>query len=62
MSLVNRPNHVIANQRFFQAPSNTLLFLRGPRDKLFAYSTFLVLGTGLAGSLWGAIKMAKGEK
>ncbi|KAM3586209.1 hypothetical protein VKS41_002736 [Umbelopsis sp. WA50703] len=62
MSLVNRPNNVIAQQRHFQAPSNTLLFLRGPRDKLFAYSTFLVLGTGVLGSLWGAIKMAKGEK
>ncbi|KAG2182322.1 hypothetical protein INT43_007252, partial [Umbelopsis isabellina] len=59
MSLVNRPNNVIANQRYFQAPSNTLLFLRGPRDKFFAYTTFLVLGTGVLGSLWGAVKMAK---
>ncbi|CAO3677306.1 unnamed protein product [Umbelopsis ramanniana] len=62
MSLVNRPNHVIASQRFFQAPSNTLLYLRGPRDKLFVYTTFLVLGTGVVGSLYGAIKMARGQK
>ncbi|KAL1926779.1 hypothetical protein VTP01DRAFT_5425 [Rhizomucor pusillus] len=62
MSLVNRPNRVIEHQKFFQAPSNQLLFLRGPRDKLFVYSTFLVLGTGLVGSLWGAVKMARGDK
>ncbi|KAG2188984.1 hypothetical protein INT44_004126 [Umbelopsis vinacea] len=62
MSLVNRPNNVIASQRFFQAPSNTLLYLRGPRDKFIVYSTFLVLGTGVVGSLWGAIKMARGQK
>ncbi|KAI8888382.1 hypothetical protein K501DRAFT_210420 [Backusella circina FSU 941] len=62
MSLVTRPNHVIANQRFFQAPSNTLLYLRGPRDKIFVYTTFLVLGTGVLGSLYGAINMARGKK
>ncbi|KAI8393399.1 uncharacterized protein BYT42DRAFT_550918 [Radiomyces spectabilis] len=62
MSLVNRPNHVLANQRYFQAPSNQLLFMRGPRDKLFVYGTFLVLGTGLVGALWGAGRMIRGEK
>ncbi|KAI8074325.1 uncharacterized protein B0P05DRAFT_548116 [Gilbertella persicaria] len=62
MSLVNRPNNVQAYQKFFQAPSNTLLWLRGPRDKLFVYSTFLVLGTGLVGSLVGAVNMARGKK
>ncbi|KAI9360172.1 hypothetical protein BD770DRAFT_362275 [Pilaira anomala] len=62
MSLVDRPNTILAKQRYFQAPSNTLLFLRGPRDKLFVYTTFLVLGTGVAGSLWGAINMARGNK
>ncbi|RCI05729.1 hypothetical protein CU098_013517 [Rhizopus stolonifer] len=62
MSLVNRPNNVIANQRYFQAPSNTLLFLRGPRDKLFVYSTFAILGVGIVGSLYGAVNMARGKK
>ncbi|KAI9249307.1 hypothetical protein BY458DRAFT_525622 [Sporodiniella umbellata] len=62
MSLVNRPNTVLANQRYFQAPSNTLLFLRGPRDKLFVYSTFAVLSVGLAGALYGAVNMARGKK
>ncbi|KAG2224116.1 hypothetical protein INT45_000131 [Circinella minor] len=62
MSLVNRPNNIIQQQRFWQAPSNQLLFLRGPRDKLFVYTTFLVIGTGLAGTAWGVIKMARGQK
>ncbi|KAI9272342.1 hypothetical protein EDC94DRAFT_690738 [Helicostylum pulchrum] len=62
MSLVNRPNTVLAKQRYFQAPSNTLLFLRGPRDKLFVYTTFLVLGTGVVGSLWGAMDMIRGKR
>ncbi|CDS05571.1 hypothetical protein K492DRAFT_190751 [Lichtheimia hyalospora FSU 10163] len=62
MSLVNRPNRIIQQQRFWQAPSNELLYIRGPRDKLFVYTTFLVLGTGLLGSLWGTVKMARGQK
>ncbi|KAI9274292.1 hypothetical protein BDA99DRAFT_497087 [Phascolomyces articulosus] len=62
MSLVNRPNRIIEQQRFWQAPSNQLLYIRGPRDKLFVYTTFLLIGTGLAGSLWGAVKMARGQK
>ncbi|KAF1800858.1 hypothetical protein V8B55DRAFT_1532156 [Mucor lusitanicus] len=62
MSLVNRPNRVLEQQRYFQQPSNKLLFMRGPRDKLFVYGTFLVLGTGLVGGLWGAVKMARGVK
>ncbi|EIE90653.1 hypothetical protein RO3G_15364 [Rhizopus delemar RA 99-880] len=62
MSLVNRPNNVLANQRYFQAPSNTLLFLRGPRDKVFVYSTAAVLGVGLVGALYGAVNMARGKK
>ncbi|KAG2233757.1 hypothetical protein BDF21DRAFT_357637 [Thamnidium elegans] len=62
MSLVNRPNNILAQQRYFQAPSNTLLFLRGPRDKLFVYTTFLILGTGVVGSLVGAVNMARGKR
>ncbi|KAI7863183.1 hypothetical protein BDF14DRAFT_1998616 [Spinellus fusiger] len=62
MSLVHRPNNILAQQRFYQAPSNQLLFLRGPRDKLFVYTTFLVIGTGLLGTVWGTIKMARGQK
>ncbi|KAI9317493.1 hypothetical protein BX666DRAFT_2026771 [Dichotomocladium elegans] len=62
MSLINRPNRIIEHQRYWQAPSNQLLFLRGPRDKLFVYTTFAVLGVGLLGSVWGTVKMARGQK
>ncbi|CAO3647381.1 unnamed protein product [Mucor hiemalis] len=62
MSLVNRPNLVVQKQRLFQQPSKAPLFLRGPRDKLFVYGTFLVLSTGLVGSLWGAVQMSRGVK
>ncbi|KAI8097587.1 uncharacterized protein BX664DRAFT_326742 [Halteromyces radiatus] len=62
MSLVNRPNNILAQQRYFQAPSNTPLFLRGPRDKLFVYGTFLVLGTGLIGALYGTTRMVRDLK
>ncbi|KAI8331577.1 hypothetical protein BC941DRAFT_517539 [Chlamydoabsidia padenii] len=62
MSLVNRPNNILAQQRYFQAPSKSPLFLRGPRDKLFVYGTFLVLGTGLVGSLYGATRMVRDLK
>ncbi|KAI8344292.1 hypothetical protein BC941DRAFT_408266 [Chlamydoabsidia padenii] len=62
MSLIDRPNHVISHQRYFQAPSKTPLFLRGPRDKLFVYGTFLILSTGLAGSLYGATRLARDLK
>ncbi|RCH93581.1 hypothetical protein CU097_005833 [Rhizopus azygosporus] len=62
MSLVNRPNNVLAHQRYFQAPSNTPLFLRGPRDKLFVFTTFAVLSVGVAGALYGAVNMARVSK
>ncbi|KAI9483562.1 MAG: hypothetical protein EXX96DRAFT_146825 [Benjaminiella poitrasii] len=62
MSLVNKPNRVLEKQRYFQQPSNKLLFLRGPRDKFFVYTTFIILGTGLVGSLYGVTKLAKGVK
>ncbi|CAO3628642.1 hypothetical protein BJ944DRAFT_239718 [Cunninghamella echinulata] len=62
MSLVNRPNNVLAQQRYFQAPSKTPLFLRGPRDKLFVYTTFFVIGTGLVGSLYGLTRMVRDLK
>ncbi|ORX62957.1 hypothetical protein DM01DRAFT_1314663 [Hesseltinella vesiculosa] len=62
MSLVNRPNRVLAQQRFFQAPSQTPLFLRGPRDKFFVGLTGLVLGVGLVGSLYGATRMVRDLK
>ncbi|ORE15039.1 hypothetical protein CU097_004482 [Rhizopus azygosporus] len=62
MSLVNRPNNVLAHQRYFQAPSNTPLFLRGPRDKFFVFTTFAILSVGVAGSLYGAVNMARVSK
>ncbi|KAI8983595.1 hypothetical protein BDB01DRAFT_760626 [Pilobolus umbonatus] len=62
MSLVTRPNRILAQQKYFQANANTLLFLRGPRDKLFVYGTFLVLGTGLAGTLVGLSNLVRGNK
>ncbi|KAI8070858.1 hypothetical protein BC940DRAFT_295750 [Gongronella butleri] len=62
MSLVNRPNRILAQQRFFQAPSQTPLFLRGPRDRLFVYGTALILGVGLIGSLHGASRMVRDAK
>ncbi|KAI9323734.1 hypothetical protein BX666DRAFT_1889891 [Dichotomocladium elegans] len=60
--MLNRPNHVIQNQRHFQAPSAVPLWLKGRRDRLYAFVVFGAIGVGLTGSLWGTVKMAKGEK
>ncbi|KAI9027513.1 hypothetical protein CLU79DRAFT_832891 [Phycomyces nitens] len=60
--LINRPNHVLANQRLFQAPSQTPLWLKGPRDKFIVSIVFAGLGIGLSGVFYGSFKMAKGEK
>ncbi|OZJ03443.1 hypothetical protein BZG36_03177 [Bifiguratus adelaidae] len=62
MSLVIRPNRVPAQQALFQAPSHTPLYLKGPRDRFFVFTTFGVLGLGLIGALYGATKMARGQK
>lgn len=46
---INRPNHVIQNQRYFQAPSKTPLWLKGPRDKVYAVVAFTAIGVGVLG-------------
>ncbi|KAL0093568.1 hypothetical protein F4703DRAFT_1830171 [Phycomyces blakesleeanus] len=53
---INRPNHVLANQRHFQAPSHTPLWLKGPRDKFIVSIVFAGLGIGLSGALYGSFK------
>lgn len=54
--LVNRPNRVIEHQRYFQAPSQTPLWLKGPRDKAYAIVVFTAIGVGLTGALYGTYK------
>ncbi|KAI7904915.1 uncharacterized protein BX663DRAFT_501023 [Cokeromyces recurvatus] len=54
--LVNRPNNVIANQRYFQAPSQTPLWIKGKRDKLFVTIIFAGLGVGVVGAIIGTGK------
>ncbi|GAA5809875.1 hypothetical protein MFLAVUS_003290 [Mucor flavus] len=60
--LINRPNNVIANQRYFQAPSQTPLWIKGKRDKLIVSIVFAGLGVGVLGSLTGCIQMVIGKK
>ncbi|KAI8079319.1 hypothetical protein BDF21DRAFT_383493 [Thamnidium elegans] len=59
---INRPNNVIANQRYFQAPSQTPLWIKGKRDKLIVSIVFAGLGVGVLGSLTGAVQMIIGKK
>lgn len=54
--LVNRPNNVLANQRYFQAPSQTPLWIRGKRDKFIVSIVFAGLGLGVAGALTGCVQ------
>lgn len=54
--LVNRPNRVIEHQHYFQAPSQTPLWLKGPRDKAYAIVVFTAIGVGLTGALYGTYK------
>ncbi|KAI9252947.1 hypothetical protein BDA99DRAFT_563250 [Phascolomyces articulosus] len=60
--MINRPNRVLAHQRYFQAPSQTPLWLKGPRDKIYAFVAFGTIGFAVTGALYGTYKMAKGEK
>ncbi|KAG2209430.1 uncharacterized protein EV154DRAFT_569127 [Mucor mucedo] len=60
--LINRPNNVLANQRYFQAPSQAPLWIKGKRDKLIVTIVFAGLGVGVIGSLTGAVKMVIGKK
>lgn len=54
--MLNRPNNVIANQRYFQAPSRTPLWIKGKRDKFIVSIVFAGLAVGVVGSVHGAIK------
>lgn len=54
--MINRPNRVIEHQRYFQAPSQTPLWLKGPRDKVYAFFAFSMIGVGLTGALYGTYK------
>jgi hypothetical protein len=51
--LLNRPNNVIANQRHFQAPSQTPLWIKGKRDKFIVTIVFAGLSVGVVGALAG---------
>ncbi|KAI9225917.1 MAG: hypothetical protein DHS80DRAFT_33231 [Piptocephalis tieghemiana] len=56
------PQQIIEKQKFFQKPSHTPLFLRGPRDKLvFAlFSGSVLVGLGLSST--GLVQMIRGKK
>lgn len=54
--LVNRTNNVLSNQRYFQAPSQAPLWIKGKRDRLIVTVVFAGLGVGLVGSLTGVVK------
>ncbi|KAI8882128.1 hypothetical protein K501DRAFT_251956 [Backusella circina FSU 941] len=55
-SFSKRPNHVIANQRHFQAHNNVPLFLKGKRDKFFLTVVLAGLSVGVIGSTIGVVK------
>ena len=54
--MINRPNRVIQQQKYFQAPSQTPLWLKGPRDKVYAFVAFGTIGFALTGALYGTFK------
>ncbi|KAI1298189.1 hypothetical protein EDD11_006871 [Mortierella claussenii] len=62
MSIINRPNPVPHLQRLYQTPTHVPIYLRRGGDKFIitAFSSLIVIG--LAGSLYGATKMARGVK
>ncbi|ORE14607.1 hypothetical protein BCV71DRAFT_186962 [Rhizopus microsporus] len=54
--MINRPNHVIQNQRHFQASTPVPLWLKGKRDKLFVSIVFVGLTVGVLGAFEGTIR------
>ncbi|SAM06135.1 hypothetical protein [Absidia glauca] len=60
-SVVEQPNHVIQHQRYFQAPSKTPLWLKGPRDKVYAVVAFTAIGVGVLGVANGVYRMVIGK-
>lgn len=54
--LINRPNNVRANQIYFQAPSQTPLWIKGKRDKFIVSLVFAGLSVGVAGVLAGTVE------
>ncbi|KAF9903808.1 hypothetical protein EC991_003366 [Linnemannia zychae] len=62
MSLINRPNPVPHLQRMYQTPTHVPIYLRKGGDKFIMTAFGSMLLVGLAGSLYGATKMARGVK
>ncbi|KAG0325337.1 hypothetical protein BG004_003247 [Podila humilis] len=62
MSLIQRPNQVPQLQRMYQAPSHVPIYLRKGGDKFIMAGFCGIMAVGLAGSLFGATKMARGVK
>ncbi|KAF9425983.1 hypothetical protein BGZ94_007059 [Podila epigama] len=62
MSLINRPNQVPQLQRMYQAPSHTPIYMRKSGDKFVMTAFVSIMAVGLVGSLFGATKMARGDK
>ncbi|CAO3653553.1 unnamed protein product [Mucor hiemalis] len=60
--LINRPNNVRANQIYFQAPSQTPLWIKGKRDKFIVSLVFAGLSVGVAGVLVGTVDMVRGKR
>ncbi|KAI9139463.1 hypothetical protein BKA69DRAFT_635591 [Paraphysoderma sedebokerense] len=52
-SIVNKPNHIVERQKFWQTPSERPLFMRTPKDRfglaLYTVASLTVLGTTLYG-------------
>ncbi|KAF9310463.1 hypothetical protein BGZ81_000256 [Podila clonocystis] len=62
MSLINRPNQVPHLQRMYQTPTHVPIYLRKGGDKFVMTAFCGLMAVGLAGSLYGATKMARGVK
>ncbi|KAI8097260.1 uncharacterized protein BX664DRAFT_356519 [Halteromyces radiatus] len=60
--MLNKQNYVIQNQRYFQAPNKTPLWLKGPRDKVYAIVAFTAIGVGVLGVTNGVYRMVIGKK
>ncbi|KAI8975216.1 hypothetical protein BDF20DRAFT_914179 [Mycotypha africana] len=55
-------NNVLANQRYFQAPSQTPLWIKGKRDKFIVTLVFGILTVGVVGSTVGLGKLVRGNR
>ncbi|KAG0322866.1 hypothetical protein BGZ99_003117 [Dissophora globulifera] len=62
MSLINRPNPVPHLQRLYQTNTHVPIYLKKGGDKVILPVFVGLIAIGLAGSLYGATKMARGVK